>query len=102
MSGRSAAWLARLVRDQEVEGSNPFAPTTFLLKHPYLVQSLWLAALIFRRRKPQENPRPTIWKPRMGHPSCLFASAIITQWCPLADRDATKPKPNFQTSPFAE
>src|SRR5271154_6651037 len=29
-SGRSAAWLARLVRDQEVEGSNPFAPTTFL------------------------------------------------------------------------
>src|SRR6204780_2576003 len=28
-SGRSAAWLARLVRDQEVEGSNPFAPTTF-------------------------------------------------------------------------
>jgi hypothetical protein len=29
MSGRSAAWLARLVRDQEVEGSNPFAPTTF-------------------------------------------------------------------------
>jgi hypothetical protein len=31
MSGRSAAWLARLVRDQEVEGSNPFAPTTFTL-----------------------------------------------------------------------
>src|SRR5271166_4794 len=30
LSGRSAAWLARLVRDQEVEGSNPFAPTTFL------------------------------------------------------------------------
>src|SRR5436853_7528676 len=27
-SGRSAAWLARLVRDQEVDGSNPFAPTT--------------------------------------------------------------------------
>ena len=29
VSGRSAAWLARLVRDQEVEGSNPFAPTTY-------------------------------------------------------------------------
>src|SRR5580700_6661518 len=28
-SGRSAAWLARLVRDQEVEGSNPFAPTIY-------------------------------------------------------------------------
>jgi hypothetical protein len=26
-SGRSAAWLARLVRDQEVGGSNPLAPT---------------------------------------------------------------------------
>jgi hypothetical protein len=31
-SGRSAAWLARLVRDQEVDGSNPFAPT-ILLNH---------------------------------------------------------------------
>ena len=28
ISGRSAAWLARLVRDQEVGGSNPLAPTT--------------------------------------------------------------------------
>ena len=27
LSGRSAAWLARLVRDQEVGGSNPLAPT---------------------------------------------------------------------------
>ena len=32
LSGRSAAWLARLVRDQEVEGSNPFAPTTHPIK----------------------------------------------------------------------
>src|SRR5205085_7627644 len=30
-SGRSAAWLARLVRDQEVDGSNPFAPTILSL-----------------------------------------------------------------------
>ncbi len=30
VSGRSAAWLARLVRDQEVEGSNPFAPTILI------------------------------------------------------------------------
>ncbi len=38
LSGRSAAWLARLVRDQEVEGSNPFAPTTFPQTHPALHQ----------------------------------------------------------------
>jgi hypothetical protein len=31
ISGRSAAWLARLVRDQEVGGSNPLAPTTLVL-----------------------------------------------------------------------
>jgi hypothetical protein len=30
ISGRSAAWLARLVRDQEVGGSNPLAPTILL------------------------------------------------------------------------
>src|SRR6476660_4622659 len=29
-SGRRAAWLARMVRDQEVDGSNPFAPTIFV------------------------------------------------------------------------
>ena len=28
MTGRSSAWLERLVWDQEVEGSNPFAPIT--------------------------------------------------------------------------
>jgi hypothetical protein len=30
-SGRSAAWLARLVRDQEAGGSNPLAPTILTL-----------------------------------------------------------------------
>ena len=29
MSGRGSAWLERLVRDQEVGGSNPLAPTKF-------------------------------------------------------------------------
>ena len=29
-SGRGSAWLERLVRDQEVGGSNPLAPTKFL------------------------------------------------------------------------
>ena len=30
VSGRGSAWLERLVRDQEVGGSNPLAPTKFL------------------------------------------------------------------------
>ena len=37
LSGRSAAWLARLVRDQEVEGSNPFAPTILYTSTRFLV-----------------------------------------------------------------
>ena len=28
-AGRGSAWLERLVRDQEVGGSNPLAPTSF-------------------------------------------------------------------------
>ena len=30
-SGRGSAWLERLVRDQEVGGSNPLAPTILLI-----------------------------------------------------------------------
>ena len=30
LSGRGSAWLERLVRDQEVGGSNPLAPTNSL------------------------------------------------------------------------
>ena len=43
LSGRSAAWLARLVRDQEVEGSNPFAPTT-----PLKVQTGHIGDTLYR------------------------------------------------------
>jgi hypothetical protein len=31
-SGRGSAWLERLVRDQEVGGSNPLAPTNLFNK----------------------------------------------------------------------
>ncbi len=41
-TGRSAVWLARLVRDQEVGGSNPLAPTK--LTH-WPVQ--WVTVIIF-------------------------------------------------------
>lgn len=34
MSGRSAVWLARFVRDEEVGGSNPLAPTIQDFKSP--------------------------------------------------------------------
>jgi hypothetical protein len=30
VSGRGSAWLERLVRDQEVGGSNPLAPTILI------------------------------------------------------------------------
>jgi hypothetical protein len=33
LSGRGSAWLERLVRDQEVGGSNPLAPTTLIPKN---------------------------------------------------------------------
>jgi murein DD-endopeptidase MepM/ murein hydrolase activator NlpD len=42
-SGRSAARLARLVRDQEVGGSTPLAPTIF---HPLIVPNMNHSALI--------------------------------------------------------
>src|ERR1700720_3810552 len=44
-SGRSAAWLARLVRDQEVDGSNPFAPTTSIPLNQQLSYALVCEAL---------------------------------------------------------
>ena len=48
LSGRGSAWLERLVRDQEVGGSNPLAPT----KSSYLSTVYILSARI-------ENPN--VW-----------------------------------------
>jgi hypothetical protein len=44
ISGRSAAWLARLVRDQEAGGSNPLAPT--ILSVIYAVRELFLCQMV--------------------------------------------------------
>jgi hypothetical protein len=33
LTGRGSAWLERLVRDQEVGGSNPLAPTKFIFNN---------------------------------------------------------------------
>jgi hypothetical protein len=49
ISGRSAAWLARLVRDQEVGGSNPLAPTT---SKPFTLVEFRLQLLIQLKRHP--------------------------------------------------
>jgi hypothetical protein len=40
LSGRGSAWLERLVRDQEVGGSNPLAPTIYPIPAKQL-QPLW-------------------------------------------------------------
>ena len=47
MSGRGSAWLERLVRDQEVGGSNPLAPTTFLKTVKHLQTQLLLLCAEF-------------------------------------------------------
>ena len=56
LSGRSAAWLARLVRDQEVEGSNPFAPTTPKFTNYELLTYTIVSGR--RRFKPLIGPTP--------------------------------------------
>src|SRR5262245_20081879 len=42
LSGRGSAWLERLVRDQEVGGSNPLAPTNLFNKIAIFNCSRWL------------------------------------------------------------
>jgi hypothetical protein len=60
LSGRSAAWLARLLREQEAGGSNPLAPT--ILFHIFSVfsfVSLWaiLQTAIDLLPEPVENSK---------------------------------------------
>jgi hypothetical protein len=54
VSGRSAAWLARLVRDQEVGGSNPLAPTNLFknLSLSLTVSSTAIVAVFVVTQKP--------------------------------------------------
>ena len=51
LSGRGSAWLERLVRDQEVGGSNPLAPTTFLKSIPSLCPTGHTCEFLRRRRR---------------------------------------------------
>src|SRR6266436_10314647 len=62
-SGRSAAWLARLVRDQEVDGSNPFAPTTLLESATYKMRKS-----IERLVRSQEVIGPSAFAPSILSP----------------------------------
>jgi hypothetical protein len=47
-SGRSEAWLSRLVRDQEVGGSNPLAPTNFFPISDSQLQQLMATSFCLR------------------------------------------------------
>jgi hypothetical protein len=62
-SGRGSAWLERLVRDQEVDGSNPFAPT--ILK-PLAVRQVLCVA------EPQADE--VFWYLRLAKHGCAKAT----------------------------
>src|ERR1700722_1476358 len=57
-SGRSAAWLARLVRDQEVEGSNPFAPTISFRTNSLPHTNIFADRLVSDQEVEREIPLP--------------------------------------------
>src|ERR1700688_2963355 len=68
ISGRSAAWLARLVRDQEAGGSNPLAPTIPILQ----LQEIFFAPAGLRRRKFIHDS----WPVCCGRLSFVFAGHV--------------------------
>src|SRR2546425_1131774 len=69
-SGRSAAWLARLVRDQEVDGSNPFAPTTSFLESPGASNEPTCMVSLERR------PRSSF---AVGYPDVLDLNGVVEE-----------------------
>src|SRR5258706_10616390 len=74
LSGRSAAWLARLVRDQEAGGSNPLAPTIF----PSFVQSLFGPSNL---RQSREVQTPIFETERSGGRPLRGFSKGRRVWC---------------------
>jgi mono/diheme cytochrome c family protein len=62
-SGRGSAWLERLVRDQEVGGSNPLAPTTLSLVASidyaaFAAAGFWTIFGTFGTTEGNSNPNP--------------------------------------------
>ena len=59
ISGRGAVWPARLVRDQEVAGSNPVAPMSPIYISGCSV--VWLARLVWDQEVAGSNPATPIF-----------------------------------------
>ena len=70
-SGRGSAWLERLVRDQEVGGSNPLAPTIYPLcfHGVQAAVAFWLAAAF-------SSPCPELSLPRALRARSIAARTV--------------------------
>jgi hypothetical protein len=73
LSGRSAAWLARLVRDQEAGGSNPLAPTTLFRSTIYIKRE----RLEYAKSSSSETKRSCLMS--VGRKRSLFIEFISLQ-----------------------
>src|SRR6266566_9696238 len=105
LSGRSAAWLARLVRDQEVGGSNPLAPTTSFrannLQQRKVPTTSWLCAK--RSVVQMSSPNDLHFPLQIGVKWC-DAATTFSSFCSPRSPNRTgfvmgrlKPRPTFET-----
>ena len=67
ITGCSVAWLARLVRDQEVVGSNPTIPRFFVLLTVFLSLLVFTTPLVAAEKSPKVEIFVTAWCPYCRH-----------------------------------
>ena len=77
-SGRSAAWLARLVRDQEAGGSNPLAPTILFESTIYITRKSEERLVAGQELERSNPPTPSIISPLDSYHYAAFSTASST------------------------